>query len=250
MKLDYPVLSAQQQLLLCRLVKLIVPARELLRHHPTIRRLWQLALIGLTAEQALWCCNLRLVARLAHQVAVQKNEDFDDLFQEGCIALRQAIRAFRPDAGLRLSTYAYDTILYRIRDVETTGGWVISSRHARRLRSQARATGGQVEGAAALRAVHAPIDHLADPRDPFEKINTPSIDFLELLDGHSQQLLRLRFGIGCEAQSHKQLAARFGVSASTISRWERHALQRARELLEQDHTVRLPQGTTQRLLAG
>src|SRR5215469_12746161 len=50
--------------------------------------------------------NLRLVAKIARQLDRTHGRSFDDLVQEGCLGLIEAIRRFDPAHGARLSTYA------------------------------------------------------------------------------------------------------------------------------------------------
>jgi RNA polymerase sigma-32 factor len=50
--------------------------------------------------------NLRLVAKIARQLDRTHGQSFDDLLQEGCLGLIEAIRRFDPAQGARLSTYA------------------------------------------------------------------------------------------------------------------------------------------------
>ncbi len=48
-----------------------------------------------------------LIAKIAWSFARSTRMDFDDLFQEGCIALLEAEEKFDPDRGVRFSTFAY-----------------------------------------------------------------------------------------------------------------------------------------------
>lgn len=50
--------------------------------------------------------NLRLVAKIAHQLDRTGGLSLEDLIQEGCLGLVQTIRRFDPTRGARLSTYA------------------------------------------------------------------------------------------------------------------------------------------------
>jgi RNA polymerase sigma-32 factor len=57
-------------------------------------------------ERRLVECNLRLVMKIARQLDRTHGDGFDDLVQEGCLGLIEAIRRFDPGKGARLTTYA------------------------------------------------------------------------------------------------------------------------------------------------
>ncbi|HVV48226.1 MAG TPA: sigma-70 family RNA polymerase sigma factor [Polyangia bacterium] len=57
-------------------------------------------------EKRLVETNLRLVAKIAHQLDRTRGRSFDDLFSEGCVGLVEGLRRFDPAQGARLSTYA------------------------------------------------------------------------------------------------------------------------------------------------
>ena len=57
-------------------------------------------------ERRLVESNLRLVLKLARQLDRTHGRAFDDLVQEGCLGLIEAIHRFDPARGARLTTYA------------------------------------------------------------------------------------------------------------------------------------------------
>jgi RNA polymerase sigma-32 factor len=57
-------------------------------------------------ERQLIEANLRFVVRIARRLDRTRGRRLDDLVQEGCLGLIQAIRRFDPAKGTRLSTYA------------------------------------------------------------------------------------------------------------------------------------------------
>lgn len=57
-------------------------------------------------ERRLVESNLRLVLKIARQLDRTHGRAFDDIVQEGCLGLIEAIRRFDPAKGARLSTYA------------------------------------------------------------------------------------------------------------------------------------------------
>jgi RNA polymerase sigma factor (sigma-70 family) len=78
-----------------------LPADEQLRLADEYRRTKERRI-----EKTLVESNLRLVAKLAHQLDRTRGRCLDDLIQEGCLGLVEGIRRFDPTRGVHLSTYA------------------------------------------------------------------------------------------------------------------------------------------------
>jgi RNA polymerase sigma-32 factor len=57
-------------------------------------------------ERRLIEANLRLVLKIARGLDRSRGRAFDDIVQEGCLGLMEAIRRFDPAKGARLTTYA------------------------------------------------------------------------------------------------------------------------------------------------
>jgi RNA polymerase sigma factor (sigma-70 family) len=57
-------------------------------------------------ERRLVETNLRLVLKIARSLDRTRGRAFDDIVQEGCVGLIEAIRRFDPTKGARLTTYA------------------------------------------------------------------------------------------------------------------------------------------------
>ncbi|WP_296141169.1 sigma-70 family RNA polymerase sigma factor [uncultured Tessaracoccus sp.] len=221
-------------------VALIEPATALLRVLPTRLELWQALLLGLAAERTLWEGNLRLVMRIAIDANRRGHGDVDELFQEGCLALRDAIRKYRPELGYRLSTYAHGAIARRMQHFEQGSTYVSDSRHFRALRrhhDDAEQSPTVNPLALARRADPEVLDRLVDPTDPYEDIDRHGTDFVALLAPRHSAVLRMRFGLDGEVWPQDAIARHFGVSTSTISRWEQLAIEEARSLLSQDRMV-------------
>lgn len=234
MNLPEYTMTFDEQRALASAVANIDTAYTLLLRIPSKLVFWQAIVLGLAAEQVLWENNLRLVRRIARDEQRRGVGDYEELFQEGCIALRNAIRKFRPELGYRLSTYAHDSIARHIRHSADTGQYISDSRHFRRLRRLAledKAPENINSIALARRVSSEALEYLADPTDQFETIHGHGVEFLDLLANNHAELLRKRYGIGCSAFSQAELAAAMGVSTSTISRWEQRALEEARRVL-------------------
>ena len=85
------------------------------------------------ARDALVTDNLRLVASAAGAFELC-GVDFDDIFQEGCMALMNAIDLYRPMYNRCFSTYAYDKIRWGIsRAVIKTGYAIRAPLHIKEL---------------------------------------------------------------------------------------------------------------------
>lgn len=240
--LDEPLLPANVQDPLCALAACIAPARSCLALRPFDLTLWRVILLGLAAERIVWQANLRLVLRIALDCARQRETDVDDLFQEGCLALREAIRRFNPALGYRLSSFAHELIHRRLANVETGASWIGSTQHYRRIRRQMAAGDEEINStslrmALARRVTADALLNLPDPDDPFADVDSRCFRILDLLDNQLGTLLRMRFGIDGPAHSQEEIARHFRVSSSTVSRWERKALDQARLLFEDDEAA-------------
>lgn len=65
----------------------------------------------LTEEQkALVLDNLNLVRYIINKKIYRGSDEFEDLFQEGCLYLCMAARDFNPDLGFKFGTYAGSTV--------------------------------------------------------------------------------------------------------------------------------------------
>ena len=258
---ERPLLSADEERHLARQIEAGVLAEHLLvtgeRPVPvTEAELSQLAGAGRAAWEHFWLAHLRLVHKLARQEARRSGLPFDDLFQEGCLALAGALQRFDPDRG-RFFRYAAGCI-----------GRHLSALAASRL----GALGLPVSEAIAVRRARGVLAELAQER--LEEVGVPELaqrlgrdadqvqrwlrhraptelpgaDSLGAWDGScldpDRQILdaqvrrevarlspelamvvRLRFGIGrSEPLDTGILAERLGMSVSTARRRELEAL--------------------------
>lgn len=209
------------------------------------------------ARDRLWLCNIRLVLMLASAAARRHELGIDDLFQEGCLALHEAIMRFDHALGMRLSTLAHTYVtrrLSRVTAMRAGSAHGPGNRNRRLSRLAATRMHVQRDEELSLRelAQRAGLSHTVaaratiltvslddvDPRyygvdDDYDEVCGVGSDFLNLL-GFDGQYLRLRFGIGTRAHSRAELEQRLGMSSSTVARLENRALERARSLLEAD----------------
>lgn len=207
---------------------------------------------GRAAWQRMWLSNLRLVVKFARQAARRHVLPLDDLFQDGCIGLAEAMMRFDHRLGLRFSTLAHEYVRRAVgasaarrcgdldgpahrHRVRSLLHGLESETGAAPLRQLARELGVSLSAATTASVRTTGLDHVeaelevADPG--YERVDSFGTDFLALLD-EAGELLRRRFGVGCPPATQVELAEELGVSPSTISRLELRALEAARELLD------------------
>ncbi len=264
-----PLASAAAEHELARRIEAGVYAQHLLAtgssHPPAdLRRITR---SGRQAWETLWLSNLRLVAKLSHQVARRHCLPFDDVFQDGCLGLAEALRRFDFTRGWRFSTLSHEYVRrfvtasaarrageldgpgrrHRLRILLRQQTAELGAREHRQppVREVARRLGVSMSAAAGACAVTTSLDEVGAQQlssdGGFEAIEVHGLDFLELLGG-SGELLRLRYGVGMRCHTQAEIAERLGVSASTVARMERRALTRARAILESDQ-CRVPTTT-------
>ncbi len=226
--------------------------------------LQRVASSGRVAWQTLWLANLRLVAKLSHESARRHRLPFDDVFQDGCLGLAQALMRFDIARGWRLSTLAHEYIQravrasaarrageldgpdrrHRLRILMTEQTREVSSQQHRLppQREVARMVGASASATVSAFAVTTSLDELGPQQlasdGGFEAVEVHGFDFLNLLSD-AGELLRLRYGLGTRCHSQAEVAVLLRVSPTTVARMERRALARARVLLESDQ-CRLP----------
>lgn len=259
---SYETLTKDEEIHLARAVEAGVYAEHLLRTEPPHPRhdpadLQDLAAAGHHAQELLWMCNLRMVAKIARAASHKHGMSYDDLFQEGCLSLAEAIIRFDFARGNKFSTLAHTYIGRRIgQSAAVRAGAVdalmIRARHQARLREgyatqslnhdpswkQVAASAGLSLAVAARASIrHVAFDEthpdLAQPDEGFEAVETCGVDFLNLMSIEGD-LLRRRFGIGRPVQTLVEVGMHYGLSASTVSRMEERALERAREILSNE----------------
>lgn len=231
------LLDPEEELALFRCLEAATYASHLLSGNPgrwNRKELQAMIEAGKQARRRLFSVNLRLVMKLASVEARRWRAELDDLFQEGCLALGEAMERFDHARGTRFSTlvHRYVTRAVRRRARLTS----VSSDVARR-RDGSR-----------VRVLWTPLDVLPEGRiaveDELEQVEGVSWDVLDLL-GRAGWVLRMRYGIGTGTapMTRAALSRKLGVSPSTIRRLEENGLATVRDILEGDR-CRLP-GTPQ-----
>lgn len=183
---------------------------------------------GSRARQRLFSANLRLVMKLASAAARQTGAELDELFQEGCLALGEAIPRFDQRRGTRFSTLIHRYVSRAVRHRALHGCIAMESvRHHSGARVQIRWTSLD-----RLPEAYTAVD------GGMEQVEQPSWDLLDLL-GRAGWVIRKRYGIGTRRTTRSDLSRALGVSPSTIRRLEETGLKAARDLLEGEH-CRIP----------
>ena len=218
-----PLLNVEEERELARRIEAGVYAGYLVatddRRHPrsALKRIIE---NGSRARETLFRANLRLVMKLAGKAVKRTGLPLDDLFQEGCLALGEAIQHFDHTRGTRFSTLAHEYVSRALtRSAHTRCGSLDLVRPVDGSRRPIRFTDLD----------QAP-SHLLACDGGFDAVELSSMDFLDLL-GVGGTVLRLRFGIGTACRTRSQAGAVLGMSATSVKRLEERALVEARQLL-------------------
>lgn len=214
--------------------------------------------------------NLRLVQSIVSRFS-GRGEELDDLFQIGAVGLMKAIERFNPDLGVKLSTYAVPVIIGEIKQYLRESGTIKVSRGLKEVAQKVRKARTEFinekgeeptltdlekltdlsrEEIASALEVSKPLSSLQEviyeengsTLTLEERVGTESEekmveDFalrqaLQQLDPRARVIIEERF-FGEKTQS--AIAEKFGVSQVQISRLEKAALCRLRELLHEHH---------------
>ncbi|MBR3238064.1 MAG: RNA polymerase sporulation sigma factor SigK [Oscillospiraceae bacterium] len=172
--------------------------------------------------------NLRLVAHIVKKYYAH-TEDVDDLISIGTIGLIKGINSYRPEKGVKLSSYVSrcieNEILMAFRGKRKSEGDV----------SLSEALDVEEEGGAL-----SYLDVLAQEDDLAERIGSAELcrQLREAVDAaltpREAEIVRLRYGLqGGEPMTQRQLAEGLGISRSYVSRIEKKALEKLRSALEE-----------------
>lgn len=256
-----PLLTAEQERQLARRIEAGVLAAQLLAsgERPVAATSQELAVLVEAGRQA-WddflLANLRLVWNLVRRESGRAGVPIDDLFQEGFVALAGALQRFDPARG-RFSTFATVRVRQRLSEAAAgrLGALALPASRALRLR-QARGVEGalaqehgrSIDVAELAEALGRPVDwtrqllgHRApislDPAgegpaatdmvpDPGQAIYARQVRrVLRHIDSDQAEVLALRYGLATgEPVDVAGVAARLGLSTSTVRRLESRGL--------------------------
>ncbi|QDP96216.1 sigma-70 family RNA polymerase sigma factor [Microlunatus elymi] len=246
------------------------------RSDATEAELIMLERLGQQSVRRLIESNLRLVALVIRRDAGRSRVGNNELFQEGCLGLIEAVRRFDHRRGLRFATYALHWIRAYVGALSATRGGGLNlpysqAERARELRglqthlSQqlgrlasttevATAVGRDVEWVEWMLS-HTPITLLAEqdlsvlelPDDraaeEFESVLRTDLPGRELLVGLNElerRVIELRYGF-TDGSEHNtsEVARRLGVSRARARRCELRALERLRAVYPQQASAHL-----------
>ena len=163
--------------------------------------------------------NLRLVAHIVKKYYAEPS-DQDDLISIGTIGLIKAVNTYRPDKNVKLATYAArcieNEILMHFRASRKTATEVSLS--------ETLDSDGDGNSLALMDVISCEDENLNEIElsDRYQQMYR-HID--SCLDDPEKQIIRLRYGLGGgEPLTQREIAARYGISRSYVSRIEKKAL--------------------------
>lgn len=245
-----------------RAIEAGVYASYLIQRYGPKPDLERLVALGEEASRRLWWVGARIAILQARRLAETQALPFDELFQDACVAVADGIRRYDFLRGVRFTTFIFQQVIHALRDsaryrpgnTSTTRGDRRAAYRVKEARTELRRAGlpssiddaiaaAGVSPAAAARGLtrvvsleaELLIDPLSEPA--FEQVETHGCDFLALLSPHHRAVLELRFGLTGPAKTLAESAQLLGAAPSTVSRWERAAIQAARELLTAERTT-------------
>ena len=169
--------------------------------------------------------NLRLVVYIARRFE-NTGIHIEDLISIGTIGLIKAINTFRLGKNIKLATYASrcieNEILMVLRKNAPQRGEVSLDEPLNTDWDGNELLLGDVLGTDAD-TVMRPIE--ADAERQMLR------SAIESLSDREQEIIRMRYGLGCREQTQKEVADRLGISQSYISRLEKRIIQRLKKEL-------------------
>ena len=173
--------------------------------------------------------NLRLVAHIVKKYYAASAEQ-DDLISIGTIGLIKAVSTFRADKSIRLATYASKCIQNEL---------LMHFRHKRKSAgelslSDALETDGD-GNALALQDVICCEDERLGAVEDSDRYRAMHRALTVSLSPREREIIRLRYGLGIAAPlPQREIAKRFGISRSYVSRIEKRALDKLRDALRDE----------------
>ena len=171
--------------------------------------------------------HLRLVAHIIKKYYTQTDEA-DDLISIGTIGLIKGVNTYRSDKGVRLATYASrcieNEILMYFRSQRKTAGDMSLS--------DALDVDGEGNGLF-LMDVIAQEDDMAERLGNRELCRSLKTGVVQALDAREARIIDLRYGLsGAVPKTQRETAELCGISRSYVSRLEKRALEKLRQVLE------------------
>ncbi len=171
--------------------------------------------------------NLRLVAHIVKKYYTQADNQ-DDLISIGTIGLIKAVNTFRPDKNIRLATYAARCIENEI---------LMFFRSQRKLQGEVSlndAIEGEGDGDSLylMDVIGTEDTMLSDLQDRDDRALVRAL-VNACLTEREADVIRLRYGLGGRAPlTQREVAKKYGISRSYVSRIEKKALEKLKEAME------------------
>ncbi len=171
------------------------------------------------ARDKLISHNLRLVAHIAKKYD-KTDEDNDDLISIGTIGLIKAIDTYSLDKKVKLATYAAKCIENEI---------LMTLRNGKKRSKDVsffEAIGTDKDGSEitlmdVIPSNETPINEELDHRHMLDSLN----QYIDVLDDRELEIISLRYGLrGYEEHTQKEIAKKYHISRSYVSRIEKRAL--------------------------
>lgn len=258
--LDHELLSADEEVELAIAIEAGVLARAVLDGEfpatgASSDELVALVQAGERAWEAMWLANMRLVWSVARPMAQRTRTNVDEVFQEGCVGLAEAIRRWDHRRGIRFHTLAWKWVRHHCQVAVVTQQQARRSRRelrtaaaARELHERLARDGRSVSLSVVadqlghdaeqlvrvVEARHVPLgdvaDQLADELAArrFEEVESSVPDWLYRLPAPERELLLLRYGFLGAPRTQEWCGRHFNMSTSSIRRMEQQALLAAR----------------------
>lgn len=180
----------------------------------------------MTAREKLIEHNLRLVAHVVRKYYAA-SPDKDDLVSIGSIGLIKAIDSFDPDNGAKFATYGVRCIQNEI----------LMYFRSRKKLSQEVSIHDTIDtdrdgNPLTYMDVMGTDDTIADDIDAKIKLSKAAAFITKGLDDRERQIITLRYGLtGEKPVAQREVAEMLGISRSYVSRIEKAALEKIRQVL-------------------
>lgn len=190
-----------------------------------------------SAREKLIRHNLRLVAHIAKKYYALPGEQ-DDLISIGTIGLIKAVDSYKSGKGVRLATYASRCI-----DNELLMTFRSAKKQAKEISLSEPINGEDGEGnTLQLLDLLETNDEDVAERLEFEENARRIYQYLEtVLTKRERDIIRMRYGLPTHHHSQerteitqREIAKKYGISRSYVSRIEKRALEKLREAYEND----------------
>ncbi len=157
-----------------------------------------------------------------------QDRDQDDLLSIGTIGLIKGISTFKPDKNVRLATYASRCIENEI---------LMHFRAARKLQGEVSLSDSldtdNDGNALSLMDVISVDDTMLEDLDAKDSCIKVRKCVAACLTEREADVIRMRFGLdGAEPLTQREIAAKYGISRSYVSRIEKKAVEKLRACLE------------------